>query len=143
MPLDELRMAKFVVIEVPSKAAGGLERLLLKLAQKILMLGPQVAILALPAAKQQAHTTLWVNRWNRHETVITVSVPAYLQLSARASHRRAARRDLSCEIIRQQRRLCHLRRRSDYWDDRPSSVAGVGRRSCGLDHPTLGYRFFG
>jgi len=64
---DELRLAKYVIVEVPPKAVGGFEHSLLKLVQKILALGPQVAILVLPAARQQAHTMMWVNRWNRLE----------------------------------------------------------------------------
>ena len=40
---------------------------MLRLVQKIRALGPHVAIMVMPAAKQQAHTMMWVARWNRLE----------------------------------------------------------------------------
>ena len=54
-------------MEIPSKAVGGFEHGLLRLVQKIRALGPHIALLVLPAARQQAHAMMWVNRWNRLE----------------------------------------------------------------------------
>jgi hypothetical protein len=67
LPLDELSAVHMVLMDVPSKASGGFEHLLLRLVQKIRALGPHVAIMVIPSAKQQAHTMMWVARWNRFE----------------------------------------------------------------------------
>ena len=53
LPLDELSAVHMVLMEAPSKASGGFEHLLLGLAQKIRALGPHVAIMVTPAAKNR------------------------------------------------------------------------------------------
>jgi len=89
LPLDELAAAQLVAMEMPSKAATGFEHLLLRLVQKVLALGPQVALMVLPAARQQAHSMMWVNRWN-HLDATPFSAQAVTQLLHGSRTRRRA-----------------------------------------------------